>query len=283
MSSDDQRRALAKLLRATRDLAVSGDTTAAETLWLAFEGIARFLATLTDSEHRQCDYGKLGAVLKRCVHQLKVGLSRSEIESLEATYGLTERGCQLLEIAVKNNPEFVAGFAERVAFWPVLMGRKRMYHDAADQYLRKIRVGQKSVPPTVSETKIEATDRWTELATMLINDIILFRWLLGRAKNRIKSTSPFEQKIENDLMRKARNFAGVLELESSSNINDLSAWWKQALPILKYYWKENPSQASKDWKCAGRGGGESGQTYAIRRVREAFKSLARTREPRKST
>jgi hypothetical protein len=219
----------------------------------------------------------------RSVHQLKTGLNLGESEALAATYRLTEQGCQLLKMTSENNSDFVAIFAERRAFWPVLMGTKQMYHDAADQYLRKIRVGQKSIPPTVSETKIEATDRWTELATMLINDIILFRWLLGRAKNRIKSTSPFEQKIENDLTRKARNFPGVLELESSSNINDLSAWWKQALPILKYYWKENPSQASKDWRRAGRGGGESGQTYAIRRVREAFKSLGRTTEPRKST
>jgi hypothetical protein len=41
MSSDKQRRALVKLLRATSDLAARGDMKAAETLWLAFEGVAR--------------------------------------------------------------------------------------------------------------------------------------------------------------------------------------------------------------------------------------------------
>jgi hypothetical protein len=278
MNTDDQRRALVKLLRATSDLAGSGDSTAAQTLWLAFEGIARSLATLTDLKKRRhlCNYQALEAVLMRVVHQLQTGLNLGEREALETTYGLTERGCQLLETTARNNPDFVAVFAERSAFWPVLMATKQMYHDAADQYLKKIRVGQKSIPPTTSKTKIEATDRWTKLATMLINDIILFRWLLVRANKGIKSTSPFEQKIENDLRRKARNFPGVLTLELPSNLGNSSAWWEEALPMLKYYWEKNPTEASKDWNEVGRGGGESGQTYAIRRVREAFKSLAKS-------
>jgi hypothetical protein len=281
MSSGGRRRALANLLRATADLADNGDPTAAETLWLAFEGIARSLATLTDSKERRhlCNYAVLRAVLKRSVHQLKTGLNLGESEALAATYGLAEQCCQLLKAATENNPAFVAGFAERSALWPVLIGEKRLYHDAADQYLRKIRVGQKSIPPTVSNTKIEGTDRWTQLATMLINDITLFRSLLSRGKKGIESTSRFEQKIEGDLTLKASHFPGVLKLRPLDRSTQ-SAWWKEALPILKYYWEEDPVQASKDWKLAGKGGGESGRTYAIRRVREALKSLSK---PRKST
>jgi hypothetical protein len=279
VSSDDQRRALARLLRATTDLAASGDATAAETLWLAFEGIARHLATLTNSERRLRDYGRLGAVLKRCIHQLKVGLSSNQIEALAATYGLTERGCQLLKMTSDKNPEFIAGFAERIDFWPVLMATKQMYHDAADKYLRAIRVGEESIPPTVSKTKIDGANRWTQLAAMLISDIVFFRSLLSRAKKGSKSTSAFEQKIENDLrLSKARYFPRVSKLRSPLNHNNRNAWWKEAKPILKYYWEENPDQASEDWKLARRSSAESGRTYAIRRVHSAFNSLSKSRK-----
>jgi HPt (histidine-containing phosphotransfer) domain-containing protein len=277
VSSDDQRQALATLLRATSDLAASGDTTATKTLWLAFEALARSLAKLTELDHRLCDYGRLVAVLMRCLHQLKGGLSAGEIEALAATYGLSEQGCQLLEQATKNNPEFVAGFAEQTPFWPVLIGTKKMYHNAANRYLRKIRVGQKSILPTVSTTKIEANDRWTELAVMLIEDIALFRKLLRRAKG-AKALSAFQQKMERDLRLKARCSPGVMKLRSPLDRNNQSAWWKEAKPMLISYWDENPQQAFKDWKLAGGCRGEYDRTYAIRRVREAFKSLSRSRK-----
>lgn len=176
----------------------------------------------------------------------------------------------------------VAAFAEQCAFWPVLIGTKKMYHDAANQYLRKIQVGQKSILPTVPTTNIQADDRWTKLALMVIEQIFLFRKLLRRTKG-AKALSSFEQKIENGLLDKAKRWPPVLNLRSPLDRNNQSAWWEVAKPMLISYWEENPGQASKDWKLAGSvgiGSGriESGRIYAIRRVRSAFNSLSKLRK-----
>jgi hypothetical protein len=231
----DPQRAVARRLRATYALALKGDTDAAETLWLAFESLACSLATLTDLQKRQHlrNYGILRAVLMRLLHQLKTGLERRENEALEAVYHLADQACRLLKTTAASDPEFVAGFAERCDFWPVMMGTKEMYHEAADEYLRKIRVGQKSVLPTTSNTRIEGTDRWTELAVMLITDIILFRGLLVNFGKGTKSSSPFEQKIENDLLSKARRFPGVLKLRTPLSPETRSAWHIAAMAALQ--------------------------------------------------
>jgi hypothetical protein len=120
--SADQRDAIAKRFRVVYALALKGDTYAAETLWLAFESLARRLAMLIDSKKQQHlrNYGILRAVLKRSLYQLKIGLERSENEALEAMYHLTDQACRLLKITAENAPEFVAVFAERCAFWPVM-------------------------------------------------------------------------------------------------------------------------------------------------------------------
>jgi len=194
---------------------------------------------------------------------------------------MTTQGCELLRQTTTRDQEFVASCAEKVAFWPVMMARKHMYHKAADKYLESIRVGTKSVPPTVPRTNIEATDPWTELATMLAKKIVLYRAILLRDKYHIEWSGPVMQRAEQEIrIIEAKNFQEVLDLPSekdrtiSLNRDTKTKWWKIAKKILKAYWGANPERKRKDFARVSAVRSESKEAYATRCVRKAFYSLA---------
>lgn len=279
--ANNLRRALRRLATQASQLASAGDDVAVETLWLEFNGLARQLAKLVDGQQSALDHERLTDVLVRCQHILKVALAHRDAAALCIVATMATKGCELLRQTTTHDQEFVASYAEKEAFWPVMMARKRMYHKDTDKYLESIRVGTKSVPPTAPRTNVEATDRWTELATMLVEKMVLYRAILLRDKDRIEWSGPVMQRAEQEIrIGEAKDFQEVMDLRSERdgtiwlNRDTKTKWWKIAKRMLKAYWRANPEQAQQDFASVSAVLSESKEAYATRCVRKAFYSLA---------
>ena len=264
-----------EVLRSTARLAVQGHKAALETLWQAQHGIARHLACIGDQNARTINRGLLTEILQRGIHMLVKRMSKNDPSALEELLELAECCCDYLKEAADRDPEFVAKLAERRPFWPVMLGRKRLYHDLADSFLTKVRAGTKSIPPTTPKTNIEANDRWTRVALELLGTTFTYRRILSREKARTRSDGPITKKIETELrITEAKFFPEVLGLPTQFDRKSKSKYWAVAKQMLKARWKRNPAEEDDAVKAVGSGHDESDRAYAIRRVRTAFYTLA---------
>ena len=147
----------------------------------------------------------------------------------------------MLKKAAKRNREFIAAFAQHAAFWPGLACAEARIPQGADAYMCDIGVGKFSAPPT-HQTSVEAADRWTELASMLVRQIFYYRTILDRRQNGMTWQDPIWNKAEqNARITGAKLYQDVLTLPLEADGRTLSLnpktqrmWWPIAKRMLTH-------------------------------------------------
>ena len=268
------------LLAKVSEMAASGDKTALENLWMAFNAIAYQLTKLADREPNAVNYERLWEVMMLCEKQLSVGLARKDKEALHIVFLVAEAGCELLKKTSKNDSEWLVSFSEEQKFWPCLLATKPMYVQEAVEYLERIRVGTKSFVPTKKGTAVESDDHWTNRAGMLRDKIVLYRNVLDLDERGQGWSGSVMRPVESKILATARLYPKVLELALDKGgalrprAETRAAWWSIAKRVLESFWDENDAEREKDFKFAGTAVDLSARTYAIKKTAKAFRTLA---------
>ena len=203
-------------------------------------------------------------------------LLKKDSRALADMFEAAETCCGWLQEAADRDTKFVTQFAKHQCFWPAMLAQKPLYHKIAANQLKRIRVGTKSIPLTTPKTNIELTNIWTSLATPLLERILIYRGMLERKKAGIRTGGPRWQEIENmDRITEANEYPEVLNLPDQFDRDSKAAYWKVAKRMLENDWKRDPAAEDAASKAAEKSKFEQGRRYAIRKIMNAFYSLAR--------
>jgi hypothetical protein len=236
-------------------LAKEGNEEARRTLWRAFNDLAWPLAKLAKGNPRSIDFDLFQGVLQHCRYMLNRGLAVRDSNALTYAYELTVELCDLINQAEKDKPRVAAGLKTKVLDWPTL---ERM------------------------PTGVRSRARSTELARMVFDDIRVYRQLLDRDKEQIKSRDSLTRLAETSLIDEATKFPEVLRLPKKLDARTYPEWWKVGKKILKSYWDRRPKDYKRDLQTlAGKHshsryspGEERQRIYVIDLVKKAFRTLA---------
>ena len=195
----------------------------------------RELESFCEKEPGAVDYDRLYAVLGKCQNMLARNAALGCLTAIAALHRHTLAGCeQLSELAnAEKSIEAVKAVAAASELWPVMLKPGAKASAAAQQYLRVIGVGTKSVLPTVSKIP---DDVWARLVCPQIDKICSCVFYLRGAAN-----TPEWQGAVNAWRETTQKWeAQVRALPPQLNSATCGEWWALIREMLEDDWKTNP-------------------------------------------